>query len=273
MSTLWNLSAYPFNFSFLYTVLALSPIGTSGRWVLGWSATTFPAWWTSSVSCASGTRTWCSPSARGPKSGSESASTSSDTTAGTAARWTATTRCLAGWCCEVSLLVCDRDFYLCGFSACAWQRLFMPVTLELIILVNVSAVAQISGELIGVLLNQLCLENTNTNRKRKCCGVLFLPSSEWGKIGKSGCSLKTSSRSPHWWCINSNRRCKYLGRCFWQPDKALLPDISPVFCSVAWAGMRTGRWVGKPDQITPKISSCLKWKQSPVTERAAICAN
>lgn len=103
--------------------------GTSARWAPGWSVTTFPAWWTSSVSCASGTRTWCSPSAREPKSGSESASTSLDTTAGTAARWTGTTPCLAGWCWEVSLrvCVCDWDFCLCGSSyvrdsGCLCQR-------------------------------------------------------------------------------------------------------------------------------------------------------
>lgn len=90
------------------------PAGTSVRWVLGWSATTFPAWWTSNVSCASGTQTSCSLSARVPKSGSKSASTSLDTTGGTAAHWTETTQCLAEWCWEVSLQMCAWDFYLCG---------------------------------------------------------------------------------------------------------------------------------------------------------------
>lgn len=194
--------------------------GTSARWAPGWSVTTFPAWWTSSVSCASGTRTWCSPSAREPKSGSESASTSLDTTAGTAARWTGTTPCLAGWCWEVSLRVC---VCVTGISVCV--VLLMCVTV--VVYVSDTRVNhprkclccdQISRELIGVLLNQLCPRIKN--RKRKCLGFFFLPLQEWGKIGKVDVLRKTSSRSPHWRCINSNRRCKYLGRCFWQPDKA-----------------------------------------------------
>lgn len=96
---------------------------------------------------------------------------------------------------------------------------------------------QISRELIGVVLNQLCLR---IKTERESVADFFFTFSEMREDCESGCSQKTSSRSPHWWCINSNRRCKYLGRCFWQPDKALLPDISPVFCFIAWAGMRTG---------------------------------
>lgn len=123
-----------------------APAGTLERWVPGWSVTTSPAWWTSSGSSASGTQTWCSPLAREPKSGSENASTSSGTTAGTAARWKGTTACSAEWCCEVSLFISLRGS--CGHVE--------SLTRELIILVNVSA-----------LLNKL--------RMNRCLIELTLP--------------------------------------------------------------------------------------------------
>ena len=88
-----------------------------------------------------------------------------------------------------------------------------------------------SKELIGVFLNQL---NADIQTKRESV-VRYSTFSGMKEDWKRGCSLKTSSRlrDPHWRCLNSNRRCKYLGRCFWQPDKATLPDISPVFCLIA----------------------------------------
>lgn len=80
--------------------------GTSVHWGPVWSVTTSQAWWTSSAICASVTQTSCRPLAREPRSGSESASTSSGTIAGTAARWTATTPCSDASCYGVSPCVC-----------------------------------------------------------------------------------------------------------------------------------------------------------------------
>jgi len=84
--------------------------GTLVRWGPVWSATTSPAWWISSGNSVSATRTLCRPSAKAPKSGSESASTNSDTTAGTAAHWTATTPCSDVSCYGVSQWVCLHIF-------------------------------------------------------------------------------------------------------------------------------------------------------------------
>lgn len=95
--------------------------GTSALWGPVWSATTSQAWWTSSGNSASATQTSCRPSARAPRSGLGSASTSSDTIAGTAAHWTATTPCLDVSCFGVSPCVClHTDCVAKEFRYWAW---------------------------------------------------------------------------------------------------------------------------------------------------------
>lgn len=68
--------------------------GTLVHWGPVWSVTTSRVWWTSSGNCANAIQTSCKQSVRAPRSGLESASTSSDTIAGTAAHLTVTTLCL-----------------------------------------------------------------------------------------------------------------------------------------------------------------------------------
>lgn len=76
--------------------------GTWAAWAPRWCATTSLVSWTSSASCAASTPKWCRPSGRGWRTGSQSASTNSATTAGIATPQPGITTCSDACCYEVS---------------------------------------------------------------------------------------------------------------------------------------------------------------------------
>lgn len=101
-------------FSQMFTTVCLSPglllhsAGTWAPWAPRWCVTTSLVWWTSNANSAASTQKWCRPSGPGWRTGSQSASTNSATTAGTATPRPGITTCLDACCYAVSAVRTGR---------------------------------------------------------------------------------------------------------------------------------------------------------------------
>lgn len=86
--------------------------------------------------------------------------------------------------------------------------------------------------------NKICVKHEVKQSHQCVCwidvgkkGFKISTSQEWAKVWQRVDILQIQVASQRGfstsWCINSNRRCKYLCRWLWQTDKAALFDISP----------------------------------------------